>query len=134
MKYYKTLKCYKAPNFVFSPETMHATSYRWYDLFKKINGQTVLNSYAYSNTTIKHIHKMRKLAKELNIKIDLEIQAPSGLQNLDSAVSFYFDKIQDAKEHLVKPRIRQTTKEKLAKEIVFFETKLKQVQKLKGVK
>ncbi len=134
MKYYKTLKCYKASNFYFSPETMHATSYRWYDLFKRINGQTVLNSYNYSPSTCKHISKMRKLANDLNIKIDLEIQAPRGLQNLDSAISLYESEIQDAKEHLLKPRIRQTTKDRLAKEIVFFETKLKQVQKLKGIK
>ncbi len=132
MKYYKTLKCYKASNFYFSPETMHATSYSWYDLVKKINGMNVLNTYVYSSSTSKHINKVRRLASELGIKFDLELNAPRGLQSLDRSLEYYSSEIRGAKEYLLKPRIRQTTKDKLEQKIKVLNTKLAQVKMLMG--
>lgn len=71
----------------FNPETCEAHSYRWYSLARRIKGVQVLNSYRYSNQTSKHISKMRDVFSKLKIKY-VELDAPRGLQDLDSALTF----------------------------------------------
>jgi hypothetical protein len=84
MKYYSRLKLWKAPNLTFNPETREAYSYGWYQLLAVINGNLVLNIYNYSNTTVKHVHKLRRLLNTLGIQIDVELEASQGLQNFDA--------------------------------------------------
>lgn len=63
-------------------ETGH--SYGWWELLKRINGHLCLNTYIYSPTTGRHISSARGTLQALGIKF-LEIDAPRGLQSLDSA-------------------------------------------------
>lgn len=117
MKYYKTLKVYKSNNLYFNPETMHATSYRWYDLLKVVNGKLLFNSYNYSNSTIKHKHKLSHVLNSLNITPDEYIDAPQGLQRLDVALSHYHNLIDTKTEYMNRPKVRQKTKNSLKLEI-----------------
>lgn len=64
----------------FNPETKEAVSYGWWKFVAMIDGQLVFNNYAYSNTTAKQQGKIRTLLSQLNIKIDLELPVPKGLQ------------------------------------------------------
>lgn len=89
MKYFKRSNMYKASNVSFDPTTMQAHSYNWWLFVDKIDGKVVFNSYGYSHSTRKHQSKVRALLRSLNINIDLEIKAPSGLDDLNDAIDFY---------------------------------------------
>lgn len=93
----------KASNFEFNTETMHATSYRWYDLVKEINGKVILNSYNYSSTTIKHIAKARAILRQLDV-VYHEFSAPRGLQDLNAAIEHYENRIEQFQAAIDKPR------------------------------
>lgn len=95
MKYYKRLNVYKASNVEFNPETNTALSYDWYEVTKKIKGKIIFNRFNYSPTTIKHKYKIKYLLNSLNIKIDHEIEAPKGLQNLGESLKYYDKKIEE---------------------------------------
>lgn len=84
MKYFKRAGIYKASNLDFNPETGLGHSYAWYEISKVIKGRQVLNTFNYSATTIKHHNKLWRLLKELGIEF-ITIEAPGGLQSLDSA-------------------------------------------------
>lgn len=126
MKYYKRLKLYKTSNCVFNPETMHATSYKWYDLLKMINGKVVLNTYRYSVSTGKHIRDVRGMLYKLNIPYET-IEAPRGLQNLEVAKTYYKNMIDERAAKILAPRTRQTTKNRLNEEINALTAKLVQI-------
>lgn len=81
MKYSTRAQIYKASNVNFNPNNFQAHSYDWWRFVDMIDGKIVFNSYNYSPTTIKHQYKVRRLLSELGIKIDLEIDAPTGLQD-----------------------------------------------------
>ncbi len=80
MKFFKTLNLYKASNVRFNPLNMSATSYDWWGFVGLVDGLLVFNNYFYSPSTSKHQRKVRRLLSDLNIKIDLEMPIPSGLQ------------------------------------------------------
>lgn len=86
IKYYERKNIYKNSNGTntFNPETCEALSYGWWVYVKRINGKVVFNNHSYSVTTSKHQGEMRRLLRELDIEIDLFIEAPNGLQELDS--------------------------------------------------
>lgn len=86
MKYFKRAGIYKASNLDFNPETGLGHSYDWYEITKVIKGQLVLNTFNYSATTIKHHNKLWKLLKQLGLEF-ITVEAPRGLQSLDSAQS-----------------------------------------------
>lgn len=88
MRYLKTLNIYKASNVEYDCNTGIALSYGWWQFVKIINGKIIFNTYAYSNTTIKHQYKIRALLKELGLSIDLELPVPDGLQNLESGITY----------------------------------------------
>lgn len=85
MKYFKKLKVYKNHNStnVFYPDKVEAYSYKWCYL-KVIKGKVVFNNHSYSNTTGKHQSQVRSLLRDLNIKVDIEVDIPEGLQNFES--------------------------------------------------
>lgn len=74
----------------FDPETLTGTSYNWgYRICQPVNGRLVLNTYPYSNTTVKHIYAIRCLLDHLGLGY-IEIQDPNGLQGgLSQAVDYH---------------------------------------------
>jgi hypothetical protein len=95
---------YGASNVVFNPTTCEAHSYGWWKFVTRINGLVVFNGYNYSNSTVKHQYKVRRLLDTLGVRVDLEIEAPKGLQDLDSAISLYEQRIQALKAEINTPR------------------------------
>lgn len=83
--YRPRLGVFKTHRLYFNPETMHGTSYEWYDIVKEINGQVYLNTYRYSQQTSQHISMLRGLFRQLGIKYKC-IEAPQGLQRLGHAL------------------------------------------------
>lgn len=134
MKHFKRTNLYKASNVTFNPETIEAFSYDWWCFVKKINGKVIFNSYKYSPTTGNHQYKVRSLLKELNIKIDFEIECPSGFQSNDFDISIdkhYSAEIEELKEKIAKPRSqsrknkeRQAEIDRLAQLCVDFKIKV----------
>ena len=88
LKYFPRLGIYKSSNVTFDPVTCQGYSYKWYRLVDKIGNTVVLNTYSYSNTTIRHIYKVRRVLEDLRIQY-VEIEAPAGLQNLEDALEYY---------------------------------------------
>lgn len=95
MKLMKRTGIYKARNVTFNPKTLEAHSYGWWKFVGLVDGQLVFNNYRYSNTTARHQNKVRSLLNDLNIKIDLELPLPDGIngESLESLILI-------AEEHL----------------------------------
>ena len=85
---------YVKANCYLDMETLEARSYQWWAFVKKIQGKVVFNNYRYSATTAKHQRQMRILLDHLNIKIDMVVTLPKGLQD--------FDKLKELKAFEVK--------------------------------
>lgn len=117
MKYYTKLKLYKASNVYFNPEICQAYSYAWWKFVDKIKGKVIFNSYRYSNSTCKHQRKVRSVLRELGIKIDIEIEAPRGLQDLDLALKHTLSLIKEIEVKLENTRIRPNTRQRLNQEL-----------------
>jgi hypothetical protein len=117
MKYYKRLKLYKASNVTFNPETMVAYSYGWWEFVKVIDGKVVFNNYYYSTSTCKHQSKVMGLLSELGIKIDMTIECPGGLQNLQSAVEHYTYEIKELERKIAAPRTHKKKNEERKRHI-----------------
>lgn len=84
LKIYK----YKARSVcTFNPRTLNAYSYDHWCLFKRIDGVNILNNYAYSHTTSKHIRMLRTLLRNLGIRINLEITTSVNLKDSDLSLS-----------------------------------------------
>lgn len=88
LKYFPRLNLYKSSNVTFDPVTCQGYSYKWYRLVDKIGNTVVLNTFPYSNTTIRHIYKMRRLLESLGLQW-VEIEAPKGLQDLNEPAEYY---------------------------------------------
>ena len=134
MKYFSRYNLYKASNLTFNPDTCRGYSYDWYRLVDKIGDKVVLNTYSYSNTTIKHIHKTRKLLGELGIKIDLCIEAPEGLQDLNRAIECHTSHVRALEKAMVNGR--KAKNEERAKEIekhLAIISEINQLIQVKGV-
>lgn len=138
MKYFQRANIYKNYNGSnrFNPETEEAYSYDWWLYFAKINGQYVFNDYGYSNTTRKHQSHLRVLLHELGYELELfwEVECPDGLQNLDSGIKFYKDKIALLESEIAKPRTQKKKNEERRQRIHFYENKIEMLNKLKGNK
>jgi hypothetical protein len=65
----------------FDPKTCEAHSYRWWKFVAVVEGKVVFNNYRYSVSTSKHQSKVRSLLNDLNIKIDLELPLPQGINS-----------------------------------------------------
>ena len=90
MKFYSRLNKYKARNVELDLNKFEARSYDWWVFVKRINGKVVFNNYAYSNTTRRHQGKVRSLIElNLGLNIDIEIEAPKGLQYIESSIGYY---------------------------------------------
>jgi hypothetical protein len=78
----------------FDPETGRAHSFEWYDLGRVFAGQYVVNSYCYSQQTRRHYYSLCDTLKILGVKY-IEVEAPSGLQDLDAAMKNATEKYAD---------------------------------------
>lgn len=112
MKYMKRAGIYKASNVQFNPETCQALSYDWWRFVDRVGGQVIFNHYNYSPSTVKHQYKVRDLLRTLGIAIDLEIEAPDGLQNLDSARAWHLIQAENLEAEAARPRTRKSTNER----------------------
>lgn len=65
----------------FNPVTCEAHSFRWWKFVAKVDGLVIFNNYNYSNTTAKQQSKIRTLLDQLNIKIDLALPLPKGIDS-----------------------------------------------------
>lgn len=117
-------------NVYFNPITIHATSYKWWDMVRVINGLVVFNSYRYSISTSKHQYKVERLMDQLGIKIDVRIEAPKGLQNLESAVTLYQNRIDELLAEIASPRSRKKKNIERKHEINRLDSKLAFIKKL----
>jgi len=133
MRYYKRLKVYKSNNVVFDPTTCSAYSYEWWKFVGMVNGKVLFNNYNYSNTTCKHQSKVRSLLDSLNIKIDAFVEFPRGLDDANSAISHYIDKISHLKAELAKPRSQFKTNVKRLFTMAEHDKKIKLIKKLYNI-
>src|SRR5574338_865594 len=132
MRYYSRLKQYKnsSGTNVFNAVTQIATSYDWWIYLKRINGRLVFNNYTYSNTTAKHQSKMRQLLRQLGLEIDLFIEAPNGLQDLNSAIQYYNYKIKKLDEAIDNPKSKNETNVERLKKIEHYMAKIETIKML----
>jgi hypothetical protein len=122
MKLFTRSNLYKTSNLTFNPSTLEGFSYDWYSIIKKIDNKLVLNTYRYSNTTCKHISKIRRLVVELGLTIDLEIEAPQGLQSLNDSKLHYESLVKEKNKELEKGRTSK--REERLKQLCDLENKL----------
>ena len=81
MKFMKRAGIYKGTNVTFNPETKDAHSYSWWRFVGVVEGKTVVSTFPYSNTTMRHQRKVRDLMESLGIKRDLEMPLPRGVRH-----------------------------------------------------
>lgn len=130
MYYSKKRSRYEISNCHFDPISLRAVSYNWWLFVAKIGGKLVFNSFTYSNTTTKHQSKVKSLLRQLGIAIDTHIEAPQGLNNLDSSIKYYENQIQLLELQIAKPRSQQAKNLERQNQIEFYESKIKEVQEL----
>lgn len=130
MKYYSRLKQYKASNLTFDPAIGEGRSYEWYAIARKFNGVLVLNTYRYSNTTARHVNKLRKLFRSVGLEW-MEIDAPRGLQNLSAARELAVSRIQNLTAEINKPRSRPEKNAERFRAVAGLKEKLALIDRLK---
>ena len=91
-------------NCTFDPKTFVGLSYNWWLFVSQIDGKVIFNNYSYSVTTSSHQSSMRSLLNDLGIKIDLFIQSPKGLQDLQSAYDCSLVRLHEAQRKQPKAR------------------------------
>lgn len=104
MKFYKRLDLYKASNVTFNPVTKEAFSFQWWKFTKVIDNKLVFNSYSYSSSTCKHQYKVRDVLRHLNLTVSCNIEAPDGLDRLDTALTLHKAKLHTMREKVLKAR------------------------------
>jgi hypothetical protein len=134
MKYFKKLEVYKnssGKNWL-SLKEMSGYSYDWWQYLKVMKGKVVFNNYTYSNSTAKHLNDAMRVLRDNNIKIDVEIAAPRGLQQdgLESAIEYQLDKLNTAKERLANKLTRQKTRPMLEQQIEDAKTQIRLINEL----
>lgn len=130
MKYFSKAGLYKASNVLFDPVKIEARSYGWWIFVAYIGGRVVFNDYPYSNTTRRHQQKVRQLMQSLGIHIDVYIAAPRGLQDLESAFTYYSAQIKALQNEILQPRTHRKKNEERAKQIQQLEDKLHTISRM----
>lgn len=112
MKYFKRANITKNYNgsLKFDHNNNKAYSYDWYEIARIESAEyAILNTYRYSSTTCKHVHQMRSfIINELGISNIVEIEAPKGLQSIDSLIEHYNRLIKDLESQIAKKGTRKT--------------------------
>lgn len=132
MRYYKTLRLYKNSSGTnkLDMNQFEAVSYNWWVYLKRINGKLVFNNYSYSPTTCGHQSRMRRLLRSLNIEPDLYIEVPNGLQDLNSAITYYNYKIEKLDQAIDAKGSRNETNVQRLKQIEHYNTKIEEIRAL----
>ena len=104
MKYIKKRARYESSNVWFDKESMTAKSYDWWVFVTKINGLVVFNTHRYSVSTSRHQRKVKELLQTLNIAVDLYIDSPKSLTDIDAAIAHQKTLIEHIEAQLVKGR------------------------------
>lgn len=136
MYFYPRLNLWKSPggNLKFDPKDMHATSYDWWSMLKRINGKLVFNSYRYSVSTAKHQSAVRGWLSANKIAVDLYIESPKGLQRLDSAIDCHMGYISRFESEIARPRSNKRKNEERCAAIKIHKAKIASIKKLmKGI-
>lgn len=133
MKYLKTSEIYKnsTGTLTYNTDTEMAHSYNWYVLAKRFNGVMYINTYAYSNTTCKHIRQLEALFMELGIDYKT-IEAPKGLQSLDESLQLYKHRAINIQNLINKPKTRKAKNLERMSDLVSIMAKISEVTYLKG--
>ena len=95
-RYVKYKNRFEKGNLSLDLENMVAYSYEWYRIYEKINGKHVVDTFAYSKTTSRHMTEMmRVISRVFDVPVvdQVRIEAPHGLANLKAAVQLYKDRI-----------------------------------------
>lgn len=133
MKFIKKRNQYEASNVSFDPENISAVSYNWWEFVKVINGKVVFNDYNYSPSTCKHQIKVRRLLETLNIKVDVVIECPCGLQKeewMESSLGLLQSKINIISNQLNNPKRKKALDEKRKESIAYLEEKKLEVLRI----
>lgn len=121
MKYYPRLGLYKASNLMLDPAAVEAWSYGWWQFLVRLpDGTVVWNGHSYSPSTRKQQGKAAAVLGQLGIRVDIVVDFRPGLQVysiLPRLIEHYEGMIDKTRAAAAKPRIRQTTKDRLASEI-----------------
>lgn len=133
MKYMQKAKIYKAANVTFNPETKQAYSYNWWRFVDVIGGLVVFNNYTYSNATAKHQGKVRRLLQDIGVAVHFEIEAPGGLQNIDSAIFYYEKEIASLQALVAKKGTRKAKNEERLQAIADMQKKIITIKALQKV-
>lgn len=114
MKYYSRLQEYKASNLVVRIGPLQAYSYGWWQFLTEQNGLIVLNMYNYSQTTLKHQYKVRKLLDSLGITPDIVVYTAHSLDSkywVQDAIRLAIHEMNVLRDDMNKPRTRASTNE-----------------------
>ena len=107
-----------------------AYSYGWWKYFAIINNKAVFNGFSYSNTTSKHQSDTLQLFRDKNIHIDLYVECPRGLQNLESGITHYLSKIKALRLAIQAPRSRKATNIMRARDINTLQLRIIELKEL----
>lgn len=122
MKLKKSTGRYEASNVTYDPVTKEAFSYRWWRFVGVVEGKLIFNNHRYSNTTSKHQQKVLGLLQELNVKPDLFLPLPEGIQiysslqeTIETAEEFLCNKFLEAELKKQERNEKQREKRALVK-------------------
>jgi len=117
MKYFPKLAIYKASNVTYEPATFTARSYNHWQFCKVIEGQLIFNTYPYSNTTRRHISKVRDLvASTLNVNNITFVEFDLNLQHIDKLTDVYYWELVYAKRKEEEREERRIERNRRARE------------------
>ena len=94
MRYSKKLNLYRDHNVTFNPESCRACSYDWWRFVDRKRGLVLFNTFSYGRAFNKHHEEVRDVLAKLGIRVDIEINCPVGLQDIDAVVSYYRNQIE----------------------------------------
>jgi len=134
MKYYPRLNVYKASNNFFNPVTCEAYSYNWWRYVERIGNKVIFNNYRYSVSTSKHQTRMQDLLTKLGINIDVTVECPRGLQDLESGIKYYNVQIQSLWMDIQKPNTKLSNNIERVNQINLFNEKIAQLKQLIAIR
>lgn len=135
MKYKKQVNAYKnsTGSCLFDVTTCTAVSYGWWQFVKRIGDHIVFNNYYYSISTRKHQNAIKDLLKTLKIDINFYVEAPEGLQNIDSAFAKIDNDIEELTCQMNKKGSKKAQNAIRLKSIASLQIKRLEVQKIKDL-
>jgi hypothetical protein len=139
-RFFKKTGKYRISNCTFDTYTCVALSWDWWQFVRCIDGLVVFNSFRYSNSTSRHQRMTCALLSELGLTIDMEVECPGGLQDLQSGVQLAQTRMAALDAEMQRPRsqarvnARRTQKKaQLANQMADLQSLIKREQYCKEV-